>query len=199
MLRSTVQSPVYNFEFFKAILTMKHSILRFILFSISMASPFEFAMAGDRLPTDIELHAVYCIPMVNSEIAIIRTVISTVETELQAEVRTPNLSLKNPSLFRKLKELLPKWRQELSDTESALRRLRLYIAPRMYDLDPTSLLTASLRAEEDLDLIRKKADVCAVECSKNDAPSNCVNTCADLGPEFRQRLEACRKPSWLPY
>lgn len=178
---------------------MKHSILRLILFSISMASPFEFVMAEARLPTDIELHAVYCIPMVNSEIATIRNAISIVETEIQVEERTPNLSLKNPSLFRELKGLLPKWRQELSDRESALRRLRLYIVPRMYDLDPTSLLTASLRAEEDQNLMRKKVDVCAVQCNKKDAPSNCVNTCTDLGPEFRQRLEACRKPSWLPY
>lgn len=173
---------------------MRYTILRILAVAVSILIPCRVVIA-QRLPTDTELRATYCMPVVSNDIELQRQAIQLLDETFKSEERIQ----KAPALFRLFKNAKVEMQQNLVDSQSALRRLTLYILPRMADLDATSLLIAKKRAEEDVDLIRRKGNACIQQCIQSTDVSQCVSACANLGPEFKQRLQSCRNLSWLPF
>lgn len=172
---------------------MPYAILRILSVVISVLVPHGILMA-ERLPTDMELRASYCIPVVRFDADIYSKIIHILVEDSQ---RDPNP--KDLTLAQEREKLLADVRRYLDETRSALRRLQLYMIPRLVELDPTSLVIATARAKEDLELIQKIVPVCEERCIKN-FDSECLDECSkQLIPDIRQRFESCRNLSWLPF
>lgn len=176
---------------------MQYTIFRNLAVAIFTLIPCWVAIA-QRLPTDTELRASYCMPVVVNDIGFQRHAIQLIDETLKSE-EVQSRILKDPALSRKLQNTQTEMQQYLVDSQSALRRLQLYVLPRMAHLDPTPLRIATKRAEEDLDLIRRKGSVCIPQCITSIDTLKCASECANLGPDLSQRLESCRNLSWLPF
>lgn len=175
---------------------MSYAIVRILAVMIFMSIPIRIAMAT-RLPTDIELHACYCIPVVIFDATLYRHAIQLIE---ERSKENPDRILKDPVLAKKTREVLTEMQGNLNNSQLDLRRLQLYIAPRIEELDPVSLLIANKRAVEDLDSVRRIMPECNERCFKNPDSSTCLNACAkQIIPGVRQRFESCRNLSWLPF
>lgn len=174
---------------------MRYTILRILAVAIFTLIPCRVVIA-ERLPTDTELRATYCIPIVVFDADFYRNTVQHLDGLLKSEEQR---ILKDPALSRKFQNAKAEMQQGLVDSQSALRRLQLYVLPRMVNLDSTSLLIATKRAKEDVDMIRNKASACVEQCIKSTDSSQCISACVNLGPDITQRLESCRNLSWLPF
>lgn len=164
---------------------------------------FATTVFAQRLPTDSELRAAYCIPMMQTEIKLFRDVYPGFESSIRDDEQQGSdlLSQKRQTNLRELNmKALDRLQRVISDRESALNRLQFYLIPRMSHLDSTSLLAASKRAASD----DTKGRVCSEKCvqqsdlfvpvTETDA---CYKEC--IGADLHARLETCRNPAWLPF
>lgn len=178
--------------------TMRYNILRILAIVISMLIPFRIALAT-RLPTDTELHVSYCIPIVAFDVDLYRNGIRLMEEDNKSKEQQDRI-LKDPTLAKKIENILADLQRYLGDSQSSLRRLQLYIIPRIAELDPVSLLIAKNRAAEDLDRLQRTMPTCEESCIKNQDLSKCINACGERTiPDVRQRFASCRNLSWLPF
>jgi hypothetical protein len=160
------------------------------------------AQTPARMPTDTELHAAACIPMVQFQLSLSREMLNSFDKNLSATMALP------PEQRYGL-ETLQKGRQEaaqgVTETESALNRLQAYLLPRLMTLDALSIVAATNRGKADVQEIKSFADSCGTctdaAITKNpQAPdyNACrANECKHL--PVQDRAAACRNPSWLPF
>ena len=127
------------------------------------------ATAQGQLPSDVDLKAAYCIPVA-------RFASQTTVTENMPE------SFKN----------------SLRDTKNMgdvnLRRLNLYLLPRLSQLDVMPLIGASNSAEEDL--ARSEADF--MKCGSMSTDKD-VLLCIAVETEAVKRVRSCNVLSFLPF
>jgi len=152
---------------------------------------------AQQFPNQVDLKAAYCIDVIQNQVAVMST-------------PTPN---DNANRF--LAEYLDK-------ANSNLRRLRLYLVPRLLSLiqseslDPFSisgLQAASVRGKEDAMRAMHDADVCLTfcqnvkclnKCRDGDAcrtscqDMKCLSKCVEKS-EARTRTQMCNDLSFLPF
>jgi len=143
-----------------------------------------------------EMHAAYCIPVLQSDLAYIQRVVQAVEDSLRhieevpADVRPQALTL--------LKHNQRELPQQAAARQAALDRMRSFLQPRKSHLDEAALDAATKSGEADVQEMAGQANRCAAQCVQADGEQNaaCMSKCA--GTELGARLAACRNPSWLP-
>jgi hypothetical protein len=104
-------------------------------------------------------------------------------------------------------ELVASMQNYLNASRATLRRLALYLAPRVLNLnlDPTGLMGAQAAAIEDVSRFESAAASCLPECPITDTPKStvCMNECvARKMPDvdvIKKKVQACRDLSWLPF
>lgn len=160
------------------------------------------AFAQRPLPTDTELRAAYCVRVLQSDIANLHSLRAGID-DSAARINEVPPDLRQ-QVLRTLEESKRDLPQKLSERETALNRVQLFILPRMRYLDSTALLAATRRADSDLQESAAVGSKCVRECSEptrgdgaDDRSASCLRTC--MGGDLQSRLEACRNPTWLPF
>jgi hypothetical protein len=145
-------------------------------------------------PNEADLHASYCIEVNNSYVGYSQAALSTVNNE-------PPSAAKDDAL----KTIL----SAANAINANLRKLQLYLVPRLSHIDPLSLMGASGAAKDDLARIQAANSACQGKCPKAytsegvDAYMKCVAECTALAiPDFasiQKKLKSCSELDWLPF
>ena len=146
-------------------------------------------------PTETDLHASYCSEVIE------KLDIRYYETAL-ASLALPAGATSNPERDA----LVASMQNYLNTARATLRRLALYLAPRVLNtnLDLIGLMGAKAAAAEDISRFESAATSCLPECSNTDTPKStvCRNECmARKMPDIdviKKKTQACRDLSWLP-
>jgi len=145
----------------------------------------------DSVPTDTELHSVYCIPVVQARIRN--------EQGILALLSGPKGNQVSQS---KKKYVIDQTQTQLEHMKSVLSRLQAYVTPVLDHRDPAPLIAAKRRADADLSQFEKQSDQCTNICSPpgedrtTDQLHQCVKSCGDQG--LLSRILECEAPTWLP-
>jgi hypothetical protein len=127
------------------------------------------AIAQLQLPNEIDLKAAYCIPIVLFD--------SQIEVD------------------RNLPEPLRNNLQESKDKGiTNLRRINLYLVPRLSLLEVMPLVGAKKSAEEDLDRIKSEIR----KCNELSSVKEALN-CMSVETETLKRARSCKALSFLPF
>jgi hypothetical protein len=178
---------------------------------VLILSSIALAQDQGRLPTDTELHAAACNPMMQWGVDIGRQMVAGYDKEITAIQALPPDQQGNLAFFEKARRDAA---QKLAESESALNRLRAYLLPRWMSLDAFAMLEATERGKADIQSLSAIADRCDA-CQKqalakaNPGPgppkqlpewlamSVCGNECGHQ--PVQDRFESCRNPTWLPF
>ena len=146
------------------------------------------SVAAQELPSQTDLRAAYCIPIVQDALDVISPLLTLTDSAQLTEDLTTLVT---------------------EDTDN-LRRLNLYLAPRIPHLEPLGLATAAQRAKEDLKQYEQHGKSCATKCQQSvnkqrvsedkraSAEGACKRKCFAESP-VRSRFEECHDLRWLPY
>ena len=141
---------------------------------------------AQRLPTDVELKAAYCVKVVQNAVEVGKRASAETATSPSAKAFTDQL---------------------LKDSQDRLARLQSYLEPRMSSLEPVSMTAAMKRGESDAANYEQEywkiADQC--DCPSLVGPSGelsplaakCLDECVSQNP-LVERIQACRNLNWLP-
>ena len=143
-------------------------------------------------PNETDLHASYCIEVNNSYVDYSRTALSTLNNEPPSAVKDEDL-----------KAILA----ASNAINANLKKLQLYLVPRLAYIDRLGLLGASGAATDDLARIRSATSMCEDKCpapntSKGmDGYTKCVSDCAALPDlaSIQKKLKSCSELDWLPF
>lgn len=145
------------------------SILKFPII-ISILS-LTVAFADKRLPTDIELKAAYCIPIVKNTLQHVQKLHKIVPDDEEIKAAIVN-------------------------EKDILKRLQVYILSKQNYLYLEGMLVAAKRAEIDSNLYKKNSQSkCYKQCDKED--EDCQNKC--IGEDLIDRMDPCNSASFLPF
>lgn len=138
---------------------------------------------AQALPTDLDLRTAYCARVLAAQSA---------EIELML-AGTPEGSPVRQAIQRDLRE-----------RAAALHRLRSYLLPKVDALATEPLIAAALRADSDLDEMKRVAGTCTTSCSQHldgGSPTSRWSLCTEecLSVPLVARLRGCRSPDWLPF
>ena len=131
------------------------------------------------LPSDSELKASYCIAVKQKHLELIDSI------------------LRDPS-NDSVREFSNKSR---ADTLYQLDRLKKYLIPRMFHLDPTGLVMARQSAEADIAQSMSNASGCFESCGKLSGGPKIQQTCSQkcFDNPITKRFAACNDLTWMPY
>lgn len=156
------------------------------------ASPI--ALAEEQMPTDADLRSAYCI-------SILQTVVGNVK-QLEAQNKAlVEASTTTPEVREKVAGQNANIAKARADLEVTLSRLRAYLLPRLFNLDPLGILQAQKPAEADWQRSNAPSE-CTTECTKPENVDNiqaCVDAKCPVERELRERMGSCRNPTWLPF
>lgn len=124
-----------------------------------------------QLPNQIDLKTAYCIAAIQNTITLIET--------------------RYPGDNRPLPEST---RRSLDKTYRNLHRLRLYLVPRIMQLDPLGLLAAQKAGQEDA--VRAVDDM--FRCIETCKDAGCATKCTNESEAFA-RTQTCNDLSFLPF
>lgn len=137
-----------------------------------------FACHAEQLPSETDLRSAYCRPVLRSQAAALAAILDSYPSrgpELEGVVR------------------------QLQGVRDTLRRIELYLLPRIPHLDPYGLLTAQTSGEEDLARSRAHGRKCGSECPNQGDILGCMTKCFEGSPAL-SRLGICNRTSdWLPF
>ena len=150
--------------------------------------------AQSQLPTDTELHASYCVPVLQEEITRLRRMLAGIDNVLAHIDRAPPEA--RQALMQRALEDKRNVPEEIEARESALHKLQSFLQPRTSSLETSALLGATARANADLKEAAARAQRCPSHCRADKNPSSCVKTC--MSSDFEARVTECRNPTWLP-
>lgn len=146
------------------------------------------ALAQQTLPTDIELHAAYCMTILKWKVSMIPP----------SELDTPN---EPPEMRQQMHDIDQKLLKLRSELQSALDRIKLYIMPRVPYRDPMPLMAATKRAEKDIQDLENEPAQCSQQCGRyypnQEQLHACLGSCFDH--DLEARMDACSNPTWLPF
>jgi hypothetical protein len=92
-------------------------------------------------------------------------------------------------------------KEALARIKAKLRRLQLYLVPRIEHLDPIGLAVARKRGEEDWAKIDEHEKACSAKCQHllyKPSWFSCLDPCKATNP-LKARIQACSDLSWLPF
>jgi hypothetical protein len=146
-----------------------------ILILFLLASNIE----AQELPSEVDLRAAYCLPIVQHDIHFF--------TSATREEQDPDVK----AFYDK--KLIPRLTEDL-------RRLRLYLLPRLHHLDSVGITIAIQRAKADLAKHEADWKTCTATCDQgsNALYVSCVSACK-TDPTFDIRLKGCADLRWLPF
>jgi hypothetical protein len=160
------------------------------------------AQTPERIPTDTELHAAACIPIMQWAVESSRKAVAEYDSNIAATLALPADQRINLDYLKKGREEAAQlWR----DSDSALKRLQAYLLPRYMSLDSLSIIAATNRGKADVQEMQTFIDSCSAceqaATAKNPAAPDfnacAANECKRQPP--RDRLIACQNPNWLPF
>ncbi len=79
-----------------------------------------------------------------------------------------------------------------------LRRLQLYIMPRVSNLDGAGLMAAMKSGEEDVSRLLEVAGICMTKCKEPKDKPSCIQQCRRDYDVFN-RTKTCDNVDWLPF
>jgi len=146
-------------------------------------------------PNETDLHASYCIEVNNFYVGYSQTALSTLNNG-------PPSAAKDDAL----KTIL----SAANAINANLRKLQLYLVPRLSHIDPLGLMGASGAAKEDLARLQSANSACQDKCAKAaytsegiDAYMKCVAECTALAmpdlASIQKKLKSCSELDWLPF
>ncbi len=147
-----------------------------ILLVLMLASRVE----ARELPSEIDLRAAYCISIVQGSISVVRSV--PIDARFTEEI----------------KEIVE---ETLSEMTADLRKLQLYLIPRIPHLAPLGLVAAHKSGEEDFVRFDKYVKTCQTKCEhllNKPSWASCLEKCKTDNP-LNTHLKACSDLSWLPF
>jgi hypothetical protein len=154
-----------------------------------LTSVAQTSLAQESLPTDIELRAAYCIPIVKWQLGISQ------QTEVIA--RGLERDATTPSEHKKLSKVYANTRKSTAAVELTLHRLQSYLLPRIQLRDPVALAAAQGRGEADLRELQNATEHCTTQCAGPEHETECFESC--VGKPLVARMRACLSASWLPF
>jgi hypothetical protein len=137
------------------------------------------SVAALELPSPIDLRAAYCTPIVQNQIVVV-----------QPLTTMPDFAAEGAVL--------------LAEAKDNLRRLQLYLLPRISHLEATGLNVAIQRAKEDIAKSAQYTKACQATCQQMAHPTAsaelaCLDTCVKREDPARTRYKECEDLRWLPY
>ena len=166
------------------------------LFLPLVVLPAGSSIAQAPLPTETELRAAYCIPVLQDDIAGLHELLDSIMESMAAV--TDDVP---PAMRQEWKDSIEKSKRDLPEhikaRESALNRVQLFIIPRMRYLDPAALLSATARAKADIQENAADTRKCTNQCTTSGQIKSCMSAC--VNSDLSARLDACRNPTWLPF
>jgi len=152
---------------------IKKIAIRVLFFAISFS--IKISQAQTLLPNDIDLMAAYCVGVLNAKID----------------------SLKKQSHLREFPAIRDS-QDELSQRfQRDLRRLNLYLMPRLSRLETQGLLAATVSGEEDSVAGLDDLSKCAGKKKNCHMEEGCMSACRSSSPAIR-RTDRCYDTSFLP-
>ena len=157
-------------------------------------------------PTETDLHAAYCTEALRATIAESESILSSLSGPEYSTVPGPN----DPPALRESKAKSAAANQaskaQLESEKAMLRKLDLYLKPRIFDLNPMGLVAAKRAAQEDATRIGAAISGCQSACPMtfgNNDDTKCYSACAtrampDL-PTIQKKLRSCLNLEWLPF
>jgi hypothetical protein len=157
-------------------------------------------------PTETDLHAAYCTQALQTVVTEGESMLSSFSGPEYSTVPGPN----DPPALRESKAKSAAStrasKAELESQKAMLRRLDLYLKPRIFDLNPMGLVAAKRAAQEDWHRIGSATASCQNECPltlESDAITKCYTECStrampDL-PTIQKKLMSCLTLEWLPF
>ena len=144
------------------------------------------AIAEDSPPTDAQLQSAYCIPVLRWQ--------SQQQRQMVAAV---SASPKNDEAGAKL---LADSRRALTEADDLLERYQALISPHTPLVEGSPLANAEVRAATEIQQYLSSQNRCVKQCFE---PAKTRDACTDscMGKEMKDilvRVNACRKPTWLP-
>lgn len=127
--------------------------------------------AQDTPPTDVDLHAAYCLSVAKRMVAEEQSMIAANQN--------------NPAAMQMLQPALKGW-------SSRLDRLQAYVQPRTLVVEPTGMLLAMKRGQVDIDAAFKAADECA-------AQNGTTSQACIAHNDVIARTRACGNLDFLPF
>lgn len=146
------------------------------------------AMAEPRVPSDDELHSMYCVEVLKAEITLQQHMIDEASEAAGAAAPEQRAQWLDTSA-----ELL----QRLTKLQVVLYKLQVYMLPRIPTIDSVSLASAIRQADAD---VQSSSEGCAGEC---DDPAHAQSQQPQLrnaswnGAALQTRLRGCENPTWI--
>ena len=137
-----------------------------------------------ELPSQVDLKAAYCIPIVKDYVSSLTSNIKSISPEAYSQ------------LPPELQELTAK---TLSEGTANLRRLQLYLLPRIPYLDLFGLEAATKSGQEDVVRQAEQGKICGAKCQNefNFTDQPCFVQC--IASSLTTRMGTCHDLSWLPF
>lgn len=151
-----------------------------------------FASGQRVMPTETDLLASYCIGVVSADLAFIR------DLAVRAEGSFPGTPAEQREKLRQGFE------DSIREMERDLRRIRLYLIPRLSALDSSPLLAAVKSGEEDVAGAKEDSASCLArrQCEQlyGDSWSQCMESCIAEGRKsvINERRGRCKGTKFLP-
>jgi hypothetical protein len=148
------------------------------------------ARAEQRVPSDDELHSMYCVEVLRADIALQQHLVDA-SSEAAGAASQPE---QRAQWIDTSAELL----QKLAKLEGTLHDLQSYMLPRIPAIDSLALASAIRQADADVE----EADRCAGECAeptRTDYQKPQARTAAWSSAALLVRVRGCENPSWLPH
>lgn len=159
-------------------------------------------------PNNTDLHAAYCAEILNSTLETSERLAVPLSGPEYSTIPGPN---DPPALLAskaKSEAANRAAKAEVESEKTTLRRIDLYLKPRIFNLDPLPLIAAKRAAQEDIARINSAVKACANECpllpdTSTDDYMKCSNSCTvkvmpDL-PQIQKKTFSCNKVDWLPF
>jgi hypothetical protein len=156
-------------------------------------------------PTETDLHAAYCGEVIKVEIGMLEKGLASWVSD---EFTTPSAA--DSEELRAAKARLADGKRTvragLESEKAILRKLDLYLLPRILRLDPYGILAAQTAARDDLARVGSVALSCNSECPpslESGALKTCTTECTTRAmPDFasiQKKLKSCQDLEWLPF
>jgi hypothetical protein len=158
--------------------------------SIAILLMLASSVVARELPSEADLRAAYCIPLVQDFLNSLRSV----NTHAQSPALSPELQAMRDQSDAAFAEIV-------SEFDDNLRRLRLYLIPRIPYLDLRGLEAARKRGEEDAARFEQYQKTCRVKCEHLKRKSSwpgCLDKCHADNP-LNPRIKPCSELNWLPF
>ncbi|MGO9512564.1 MAG: hypothetical protein ACLP2F_02835 [Steroidobacteraceae bacterium] len=144
-------------------------------------------------PNETDVHAAYCIEVIKYQIRLGESILAS-----QDKNTVPGAAAAAPSEAIKA---------NIDTQRATLRKLNLYLLPRLVDLDQIRIAGAKSTAKDDLARFNSAMSACQSQCPMSPgfdagALRKCAAECATRAmPDFatiQMKLESCQDLQWLP-